>query len=195
MNRAIRMPMMVPMRMANGVDSRRGFLVGCMGLAGCILSLSRGGGVGPGRRERGARAEATTASPRAGPLDRRLLPHHVRLFDLVVPEHASRAPLSATEVGPFAPVATAGGEKFCVHRTTHAGHPPLRDTLLGGQTPVTAEPAHPRSAKSHMAHPRPLPFCPFVHPPRPSFTSQPLSLLPPPSPLVLLCRAAPNKLS
>lgn len=201
--------MIRPMTMANGVDTRRIFLAGCMELAVSYRIVSKGRatiyqsspvavarwGVGPGRREKGARAEATTKV--WPPLAEAARSDHVHLSDLLVlvTEHASRAPLSATKVRPFAPVAEAAGERFCVHRTPHAGLTPVRDTLLGGQTPITAEPAHPRSAKSHMAHPRPLSFCPFVHSSRPSFTSQRRHLLSPPPLLILLCRAAPNKLS
>ena len=89
MNRAMRMPMIRPMTMANGVDTRRVFLAGCMGLAGWLSRLneqlflpvvtyrwSRGEGVGPGRREKSARAEASSIQlfrRRQRPLDRRLL--------------------------------------------------------------------------------------------------------------------------
>lgn len=126
---------MMPMRMANGVDTRRILLVGCMGVESSAKQRPL---VGSCRKEALVLQSLRLFLPycpwaEPAPTDNDDDDddsHHVLLIGFFLPGHAPCSSLSATKVGPFTFTTKATSEKFGVHLPAHARHTPLCDPLL-----------------------------------------------------------------
>lgn len=155
-HRVIRAPRRMPMKMAIDVGKGLFLLAGCMAVGGFKRVRKIASSV---LLLQSARlAQQTT--------------HHPSSYlspSPPIPGHPFCSHVSP-EDGPLSLDAAADCQKFSSHCSADTWHTTLRGPLVGRQTALSPESTHPWLAKSHMAHPHPLPFHTIFHSSHPPHT-------------------------